>query len=141
MDHCCVGSPFLIFEVWEKDPAFTIRVKRPPKPEPVKHQPLTACCFYFPNSPCLHVYIFVTPPVLANVANAPQLAGYRRRLPCRFVVSSAAPTAPPRGSLPSFPRRSTGLTSTSTNLDNWLTPRRRTGLGTDDDALMTSTIA
>jgi hypothetical protein len=47
----------------------------------------------------------------------------------------------PRASLPSFPRRSTGLTSTSTNLDNWLTPRCRTGLGTDDDALMTSTIA
>src|SRR5271154_2991020 len=36
-----------------------------------------------------------------------------------------------------FPGRSTCFTSTWTNLDDWLTPRRRTGLGTDDDAMMT----
>src|SRR5271169_4229103 len=48
------------------------------------------------NSPCLHVYIFVTSPVLAHVANAPHLAGYCRPLPRRFVSpSSAASTAPP----------------------------------------------
>ena len=44
----------------------------------------------------------------------------------------------PRTSVPSFPGRSTCFTS---NLDDWLTSRRRTDLGTDDDAMMTSTIA
>jgi hypothetical protein len=42
------------------------------------------------------VYILVTFHVLANVANAPFFASYRRCLSRRFVFSSsAAPTAPP----------------------------------------------
>jgi hypothetical protein len=40
------------------------------------------------NSPCLHVYIFVTPPVLAHLANAPYLAASCRPLPRRFVSPS-----------------------------------------------------
>jgi hypothetical protein len=44
----------------------------------------------------------------------------------------------PGTSLPSFPGRSACFTSAWTNLDDWLTPRRRMGLGTDDDAMMMS---
>jgi hypothetical protein len=52
------------------------------------------------------------------------------------------PPRPPGG--PAFLATLDGppcFTSTWTNLDYWLTPRRQTGLGTDDDAMMTSTIA
>jgi hypothetical protein len=47
----------------------------------------------------------------------------------------------PWTSIPSFAGRTTCFTSTWTNLNDWLTPRRRTGLGADDDTMMTSTIA
>ena len=82
------------------------------------------------------LYLRHTSPILAHLANAPYLAAYYRPLPRRFVSpSSAPPTAPPG---PSFPGWSTCFTSTWTNLNDWLTPRRRTGLVTDDDAMMTS---
>jgi hypothetical protein len=82
-----------------------------------------------------------SPPVLAHLANAPHLAAYCRLLPCRFVSpSSAAPTALPGpaflaspGGPPVEPRP--GRTSSI-----GLTPRRRTGLGTDDDAMRTTSL-
>ena len=78
-------------------PHITIRVKRAPKPDPVKaptFQPVAA--FYFMELAVPLVYIFVSSHVLANVANAAPLPGYRRDPPRRFVFSSsAAPTAPP----------------------------------------------
>jgi hypothetical protein len=68
-------------------------VKRPPKPEPVKRRPPIARRFYFPEPAVPCVYIFITSPVFANVANAPTVAGSRRHSPRRFVSSpSAAPT-------------------------------------------------
>jgi hypothetical protein len=81
------------------------------------------------------------PPALAHLANAPHLAAHRRHLPRRFVSFFGRSDCAPRTSVPSFPGRSTCFTSPWTNLDDWLTPRCRTGLGTDDDAMMTSTIA
>jgi hypothetical protein len=54
--------------------------------------------FYFTEPAVPLVYIF------AHVANAPPAAGYPRHPPRRFVSSSsAAPTAPPRVSIPSVP--------------------------------------
>ena len=41
---------------------FSIRVKRAPKPDPVKRRPPTACRFYFTEPAVLLVYIFVTTP-------------------------------------------------------------------------------
>src|SRR5947207_10400791 len=49
---------------------FSIRVKRPPKPDPVKRRPPTARRFYFTELAVPLVYIFVSSHVLANVANA-----------------------------------------------------------------------
>src|SRR5271170_6891007 len=51
--------------------------------------------FYFKETAVPSVYTFVLTYVLANVANAPPVAGYSRYLPRRFISSpSAAPTAP-----------------------------------------------
>jgi hypothetical protein len=47
-------------------PAFTIRVKRVPKPDPVKRRPSTARRFYFTEPAVPLVYIFVTFHVPAN---------------------------------------------------------------------------
>jgi hypothetical protein len=71
-------------------------MKREPKPDPVKPRPPTARRFYFMELTVPLVYIFVSSHVLAKVANATPVAGYRRDPPRRFVFSSsAAPTAPP----------------------------------------------
>src|SRR5271163_1516609 len=74
---------------------FTIRVKWPPKPDPVKRRPPTARRFYLAELAVPVGYIFVTSHALTNVANALPDAGHRRYPPRRFVSSpSAAPTAP-----------------------------------------------
>jgi hypothetical protein len=81
---------------------FTIRVKGPPKPDPVKHRPP----LLFPGiRHASYTYIHVTSPFLPNVANAPPVAGYRRHPPRRFVSSpSPAPTAPLGPAFPASPR-------------------------------------
>jgi hypothetical protein len=85
-------------------PAYTIRVKRPPKPDPVKPQPPAARRFYFTELTSPSVYIFVSSHVLINVANATPVAGYPRYPPRRFVSSpSAAPTAPLGPTFPASP--------------------------------------
>jgi hypothetical protein len=76
---------------------FTIRVKWPPKPDPVKRRPPTARRFYLAELAVPLGYIFVTSHALTNVANALPGAGHRRYPPRRFVSSpSAAPAAPLR---------------------------------------------
>jgi hypothetical protein len=92
---------------------YTIRVKRAPKPDPVKPRPPAARRFYFTQLAVPLVYIFVSSHVLANVTNAAPVPGYRRNSPRRFVFSSsAAPIEPPGSALLASP----GATSfTSTN--------------------------
>jgi hypothetical protein len=65
------------------------------KLDPVKRQPPTSRRFYFKALPCLLVYVFVSSHILTNVANAASVAGYLRYPSCRFVFSSATPTASP----------------------------------------------
>lgn len=79
-------------------------MKGPPKPGPVK--PTTDCPPFLFDGTCRAsgVYIFVTSPILANIANAPPIAGCRRHPPSRFVSSpSAALTTPLRAAFLASP--------------------------------------
>src|SRR5437763_9604080 len=91
-------SPMYRFPVCRKKS----RLKRAPKPDPVKPRPPAARRFYFTELAVPLVYIFVSSHVHANVANAAPVPGYRRDPPRRFIFS-AAPIAPHRSALLASP--------------------------------------
>jgi hypothetical protein len=77
--------------------AYTLRVKRAPKPDPVKPRLPAGRRFHFVELAVPLVYIFVSSHVLANVAKAAPVPGYRRDPPRRFVFSSSAASIAPPG--------------------------------------------
>jgi hypothetical protein len=120
---------------------FSIRVKRAPKPVPVKRRPLAA--FISREFAVPLVYIFVSSHVLAHVANA---APSQATVEIHHAALSSLPQPlrlPPRVSIASFPRVqqvSPRPQHPPTYPNDWLVLPRPTGLALMTTAKMMSTI-